>query len=98
MKVNILSNKKKLVNIVMLVGSLLICIGILLNIANIWMSFSICLLGAGLIIAFWSAFSHNIIKAKETGVKPSRFVGNISFMILSIFWIGILVWIYSTIY
>lgn len=98
MKVNLLSSNKQLVNIVMLLDSLLICTGVLLNIVNIWISFSICLLGAGLIIAFWSVFSQNIIKAKDIGVRPSRFVGNISFIILSVFWVGILVWIYAIVY
>ncbi|RKU18232.1 hypothetical protein C6501_03035 [Candidatus Poribacteria bacterium] len=96
MKFNLLSDNKKIVDIVMLAGSLLICAGVIMQIASIAANHSLWLLGLGSLVVFWSAFSHNIVKTKESGIKPtySKIIGNISFLILAVFWSIFLTWIY----
>ena len=96
MKFNLLSDNKKIVDIVMLAGSLLICIGVIMQIASIAANHSLWLLGLGSLVALWSGFSHNIVKTKESGIIPtySKIIGNISFLILAVFWSIFLTWIY----
>lgn len=94
MKFNLLSDNKKIVDIVMLVGSILICVGVILQIASMAESYSLWLLGLGAIVAFWSAFSQIFVKAKKSDINPPKVIANISFLILAVFWGIFLTWIY----
>lgn len=94
MKFNLLSDNKKIVNIVMLIGAILISVGVILQIGSIAKNYSLWLLGLGSLIAFWSAFSQIFVKAKESDINPPKVIANISFLILSVFWGIFLTWIY----
>ncbi len=94
MKFNLLSDNKQIVDIVMLAGSILICVGLIMQIASIGKNHSLWLLGLGSITAFWSAFSHIFVKAKESDINPPKVIANISFLILAVFWGIFLTWIY----
>ena len=94
MKFNLLSDNKKIVDIIMLVGSLLICVGVIMQIASIAAKHSLWFLGLGGLVAFWSAFSQIFVKAKESDINPPKVIANISFLILVVFWGIFLTWIY----
>lgn len=94
MKFNLLSENKKIVNIVMLVGAILISVGVILQIGSIAENYSLWFLGLGAIVAFWSAFSQIFVNAKNKGITPSKVLGNISFLVLSFFWGIFLIWTY----
>lgn len=94
MKFNLLSDNKKIVDIVMLASSILICVGLIMQIASIAESHSFWLLGLGAIVAFWSAFSQIFVKAKKSDINPPKVIANISFLILAVFWGIFLTWIY----
>jgi hypothetical protein len=94
MKFNLLSDNKQIVNIVMLIGAILISVGVILQIGSIGKNHSLWLLGLGSLVAFWSAFSQIFVKAKDNGITPSKVLGNISFLVLSVFWGIFLTWIY----
>lgn len=94
MKFNLLSDNKKIVDTVMLTGSILICVGVILQIASIAANYSLWLLGLGAIVAFWSAFSQMFVKAKQSDINPPKVIANISFLILAVFWGIFLTWIY----
>ena len=95
MKFNLFSDNKKTVNIIMLIGSGLICIGTILPVVSIAENHSLWLFGLGSIVIFWSVFSYTFVKAKETDLKPSKVLSNISFLVLTTFWSIFLVWIYT---
>lgn len=65
-----------------------------MQIASIAANHSLWLLGLGAVVAFWSAFSHIFVKAKESNINPPRVIANISFLILVVFWGIFLTWIY----
>lgn len=94
MKFNLLSDNKKIVDIVMLAGSTLICVGVIMQIASIAANHSLWLLGLGAVVAFWSAFSQIFVKAKKSDINPPKVIANISFLILAVFWSIFLMWIY----
>lgn len=65
-----------------------------MQIASIAANHSLWLLGLGSLVALWSGFSHNIVKAKKSDINPPKVIANISFLILAVFWSIFLTWIY----
>ena len=94
MKFNLLSNNERNVQIAIFVGIALISVDSFLLYLNIgsgqfWWTVVI-----GGIVVFWSTFSYYYIYVVEKiKLNPSWTVGNISFLILSVLWGILLIWL-----
>lgn len=95
MKFNLLSDNKLIVNIASIIGFAMISVDIFLKFLNIALGSFWWTTGFGGFITLWSVFSYYyIIVEKNIKLNPSRMVGNISFLILSVLWGLLLLWIY----
>lgn len=96
MKFNLLSDNRRIVEVAMLVGVILVCVGVFMQIGSIAERYSLFVLAPGSLGTLWSGFSHNIVKTKESGIIPthSKVIGNISFLILAVSLGIFLTWIY----
>lgn len=94
MKFNLLSNNKLIVQTASVIGSVMIGVGMLLQFLNIALGHLWWTTGFGGFITLWSIFSYYyIIVEKNIKLNPSKMVGNISFLILSVLWGIFLIWI-----
>lgn len=95
MKFNLLSDNKIFVHIAFLIGILLMSVDDLLLFLNIalgrfWLTSVL-----GGIVTLWCIFSYYYIYIVEKmKLNPSRMIGNISFLILSVLWGIFSFWIY----
>lgn len=95
MKFNLLSDNKRNVLIAIFVGLSLINVDILIQYLNIGSGHFLWTSILGGIVIIWSIFSYYFIFAGEKiTLNPSRMVGNISFLILSVSWVILWSWIY----
>ena len=95
MKFNLLSDNKRIVPIASIIGIAMISMDIFLQYLNIALGRFWWTTGLGGFVILWSVFSYYyIIVEKNIKLNPSRMVGNISFLILSVLWGILLLWIY----
>lgn len=95
MKFNLLSNNKLIVNIGYIFGFAMIWVDIILHFLNIALGSFWWTTCFGGIIILWSIFSnYYIVVEKNINLNPSRMVGNLSFVILSVLWGILFLWIY----
>ena len=94
MHYSLFSDNKRFVNVIMLLGAIMLVTGVGMQITGIVARYSLWLLGLGLILQFWSAFSYIFVKTKTSDSNPSKVIANISFLVLTGFWTLLFFWIF----
>ncbi len=94
MKFNLLSDNKRIVEIAMLIGIVMVSVDAIMQNRGIAEKHFLWISGLGFLVMLWSIFSYIFVNAKAISIKPSRILGNILFLVLSAFWGIFMTWIY----
>ena len=94
MKYTLFSDDRRLVNILMLIGGILLCVGVAMQVTSFIEKHSLWVMGIGCLLQIWGAFSYIFVKAKLSGYNPSKVIANISFLVLTAFWSLLFFWIF----